>query len=465
MSEPSLTSFRHAGARLWGSAVAWSWAFNALRLAAGFLLLPLLLRLLPTPDLGLHFVFLSVAALAAMLDFGFSAALFRAATFALAGGSEWQAIGLPQSTHATKPNCRALWQLVHAAQQLYRWLALGSLGLLGAMGTLFVAPRFEETASPQLAWLAWGVTLLGVAWELLANWWSVVLLAQNQVVLTARLNALAYALKLALAVALLATGAGLLSVPLAGLLSSFAQRMLMRRACLRLLPPEIPAQNSSRELISRLWPTSWRQGLVGVGTYGGNAAAAFFCMEIFGLAANAHYGLSVQLVVLMQGIAAVWTQVKWPILAQQRARGEFGAMRRLFRTRLWLQLATFIGLALVAVPVAPHFVKFISANKEVLPVGWLALLALNALLDMNLSTWGTLITIENHVPMLWPMLVSTAATLTLMVWLPNHTALGLGSLVLAPLAVGGLFNYWYWPRAGARALQTTWRRFMFSRPD
>ncbi|MBI3875560.1 MAG: hypothetical protein HY300_06290, partial [Verrucomicrobia bacterium] len=441
-------------ARLWRTAVVWSWAYNALRLAAGFLLLPLLLRLLSTPDFGMHFVFQSVAALAMMLDFGFSGAVFRATCFALAGGTEWQSLGLPAAeSNQSGPNRALLWQIVRATRLLYRWLALGSIVLLGATGTMLVAPRFAETSVPALTWMAWTVTLLGVAWELLASWWGVVLIAMNQVVLAARLNVLAYALKLALAAALLVAGAGLLSVPLAGLVASIVQRSLMRRACLRFMPPEdLPAQENPRALLARLWPTSWRQGLMGLGTYGGNVATAFICMEVFGLAANARYGLSLQIMALMQGMAAVWTQVKWPLLSQQRARGDLAAMRRLFQPRLWLQLATFIGMAVVAIPVAPHFVKFIAASKEVLPVSWLALLALNALLDMHLSTWGTLITTENRVPVLWPMLVSTAASLTLMLSLINSTALGLGALVLAPLAVGCLFNYWRWPLEGARTL-------------
>jgi hypothetical protein len=43
------------------------------------------------------------------------------------------------------------------------------------------------------------------------------------------------------------------------------------------------------------------------------------------------------------------------------------------------------------------------------------------------------------------------------------TALGLPSLVLAPLVTGVLFNYWYWPLAGARSIGTTLNAFLFRR--
>ena len=42
----------------------------------------------------------------------------------------------------------------------------------------------------------------------------------------------------------------------------------------------------------------------------------------------------------------------------------------------------------------------------------------------------------------------------------NVTDLKVGALVAAPLVAGAIFNYWYWPKAGARSLHTTWLRFM-----
>jgi hypothetical protein len=42
--------------------------------------------------------------------------------------------------------------------------------------------------------------------------------------------------------------------------------------------------------------------------------------------------------------------------------------------------------------------------------------------------------------------------------------LGLAALVLAPLMVGLTFNYWKWPREGARSMGTTCWHFLFRNP-
>ena len=67
------------------SAVVWSWGFNLLRLAAGMILLPLVLRIFSKPELGMYYVLLSLSALGPVLDFGFSVTIARFVGYAVSG--------------------------------------------------------------------------------------------------------------------------------------------------------------------------------------------------------------------------------------------------------------------------------------------------------------------------------------------------------------------------------------------
>ncbi len=147
-------------------------------------------------------------------------------------------------------------------------------------------------------------------------------------------------------------------------------------------------------------------------------------------------------------------------MMQHRAAGDDQSIRLLFGSRLRIQVLTFCVLAVAAVFLAPPLVKWVSATKEVLPMLWLGLLALNGLLEMHLSTWGMLIATGNQVPMLRAMLFSTATSLAAAALLVNSTELGLNSFVLAPLVVGAAFNYWFWPAFGARGLGTGWAKVL-----
>ncbi|MBN2506719.1 MAG: hypothetical protein JXQ71_08500 [Verrucomicrobia bacterium] len=453
--------------RLSQSTVVWSWMFHGLRLASGLVLLPLIVRLLSESDLGMYYVFLSLAALVPIVDFGFSVSIGRHVSYAMGGAEELQGLGLKVTEQARGPNYGLLHQLVRSTHVLYAILALITLVLVGAFGTLMVGLRVAETASPTLTWVAWGVSLVATAWEVYAGWWTVFLRGMDQVLLSMRLAVLAYTVKLGLAAILLLAGAGLLSVPAAALVSGVLQRWLSRRACLRRLRGGMPAAGDGnkglRRLLSILWPTSWRTGLQFSSSYLATSANALICLNVFGLAANAQYGLSVHILQLVQGMALVWTMVKWPLVGQYRTRNDLAGLRRLLAPRVWLQAVTFVVLAVPAIGLGPTLLDWFTTDKQVLPMRWLVLLGIGSFLDMQFSFWTTLLSMENRIPSLWPTVASNLVGLGLVLALIHHTSLGLGAFIVGPLVAGCLFSYWYWPLAGARSLGTTWWRFTFAK--
>src|SRR5262245_59541715 len=90
--------------RLNNSTVVWSWLFNAFRLASGIILLPLLLRKLSTPDLGMYYVFVNVVALVPLIDFGFAPTVGRFVSYAMGGAESIQAQGVAQPCKSSGPN-------------------------------------------------------------------------------------------------------------------------------------------------------------------------------------------------------------------------------------------------------------------------------------------------------------------------------------------------------------------------
>jgi O-antigen/teichoic acid export membrane protein len=452
--------------QLWNSAVVWSWAFNGLRVGSALILLPLLVSCLSTEDLGMHYVLLSLGAVAIMFDFGFRSAIWRAVCVALAGGDRLQEQGLAHFDPTGKePNYEMLWDVVDTARHLYRRIATAALMVIGTIGTAVISLRVTETTDSVLTWIAWGLTLAAAVWEIYAGWWSEILNGMNQVLKYSRISVVAYGLKLALAALLLGLGVGLPSVAIAALVASTLERLLARRACLTLLPPrpkrDVPL--AWKKLVAKLWPNGWRQGLVGIGTYSNSHANSLICLTFFGLAANSELGLSLQMIVIAQGMASVWTQVKWPLIGQLQARRDLPGIRKILRQRLWLQTGTYVILVATAISLAQPLLGWLGSDKTVLVTPLLILLAVNGLLEMHLSAWGALIATENRIPVLWPLLITNAFAIVLAVILIQQATLGMLALIVSPLLAGMLFNYWYWPGHGAKRLETGWSRLLFLR--
>ena len=449
------------------SAVIWSWAFNGLRLASGFLLLPLLMHKLPKAEFGMYYVFLSITALQPFLDLGFTSAMGRFVAYAMAGAATIRAQGVaPPPRGACSPNFTLAWQILRATRRLYLWMALAGCFVMGIWGTLQVSLNVKETASPHLTWLAWGMTLFCAGLELYSLWWNAYLYCMDRVRQAFRVAFLSYVVRLIVACGLLLLGWGLASVPAAGIVGCLLTRHFSRRGVLSALgpPPASSEAFTQGSLLRLMWPNSWRLALQLFSIWLRTNANTAICAPIFGLVKTGEYGLSVQAMNISTGMASVWSQVKWPQVSQLRSAHNWPGMRRTLWSRIWLQTFTFVALAAAAIFLGPPLLKVLGKDKQMMSTPWLVLLAASALLDMTYTFWGTLLSVENRIPTLWPTVITNVACLGLAFGLSRYTNLGVPALVLAPLLSGIVFNFWYWPLAGARMLRTTWWRFMFSGP-
>ena len=448
--------------KLHDSTVLWTGVYNGVRMVSGIILLPLLMRQLSDADLGMYYAFVSISQLAPVVDFGFSVSIGRFVSYAMGGAKELQAQGVGNQAGLGTPNYPLLWQLLVTTRRLYRWLSILAFVITGAAGTAWVGMRINETSDSHLAWLAWVLVLVSVVLEIYFSWWNTFLLGMNEVLYNARMGALMNILKLFLAAGLLLGGAGLMALPVATLVSSTLLRWLARRRCLELLDKQTrPDSFDTRALLAKLWPNTWRMGTLFLGAYAGNYAMQFFCTVYFGLKANAMLGVSLQLIGMVKTLSLVWTQVKWPAIGQYLARRDFALIRKTLRPAFLMQFVTLAVLSAIIVPAAPVCLSWLSATKQVLPLPWLLVLVANCAMDVQFTFWTTLMSMQNRLPFLWPTLITNGLSLCLALGLLRFTDFGIGALVLAPLAAGALFNYWYWALAGAATMETTWRRFVF----
>ncbi len=450
--------------RLTRSAVIWSWMYNGFRFASGLILLPLLVHpgFLSRADLGMYYLFIGLAAIVPMADFGFALSVERNLSYALGGAGTLQADGMARPGDSSGGSNRSLvLEIVAATHRLYAWLALGAVVLLIVGGSVLVGLRISETTSPGWTWLAWAVQIAVAGLELYTAYWVAVLRGLNRVTSSARWLSLAYGLKLAASALLLVAGTGLMAVPVAGLLSGIVLRWGAGREVRGLLGPRIPLPPGAlRRLLAVMWPNSWRLGIQYVALYVGATACSFVYVQRFSLEEYQPYGLSLQIMKIAIGIAAVWTSVKWPVIAQLRLSHDLAAMRGILRPRFGLQLLTYAALGASAVALGQPILEWLGSDRQVLPRILFALLMLNGLGDLNFQFWTTLISTENRIPAVWSLVITQTLSALVSVALVVGLGRGLDSFIVPPLVLGCLFNFWWWAIDGARGLGTTLTRFL-----
>jgi Na+-driven multidrug efflux pump len=457
--------------RIANSTVVWAWFLNGLRLGSGLIVLPLVLHLFSKSELGLYMVLLKLAGLAAMIDFGFGPTVNRFVCYAMGGAKEIEAQGAPTSAAGEGPNYTLLWQLLATTRKLYRYLSLVLLIVLGIGGTLMVERliRGEQALHPEfgllLPRLAWAATLLATVLDIYSNWWGNYLRGLNEVRAATKVAAAAAIARLGIAAGLLISGAGLLSLPIATMASSLIQRHYARICCLKLLPPQPRLLDLDlRKNLRMLWPNSWRLGVHLFSSYAVALASTLICAGVYHLEVSAMYETSVQLIGYASSMAAVWTLTKWPLIGQLQARRDQAAIQRVIGPRIWLQNLTFLILAGGVVLFAPAVLDWVGKDKELLPRYWMLCLTFGAFLELQVSTFGTLIATGNRLPFLWPAVATNLFSITVSLLLLRWTSWGPGALILGPLLAGSAFNYWYWPRYAARMLGTSLTRLLFLNP-
>jgi hypothetical protein len=153
--------------------VAWNYTGNILSIAVNVIILPVVLRMLSSDELGLWYVFSSISGLALMVDFGFSPTITRNVTYCWCGARELRAEGTPEIDDEGAPNFALLGGLVAASKRIYLILSLVAGLLAFTAGTLYVRQALPEGSIQYL--IAWAVYALSIPISLYYSLWFPVL--------------------------------------------------------------------------------------------------------------------------------------------------------------------------------------------------------------------------------------------------------------------------------------------------
>src|SRR6266446_2289339 len=141
------------------SAVVWSFFATGLRLLSGVLVLPLVVRRLPSDHLGLWYVFLSLQGIASLFDLGFSPAVTRAAGYLWAGAQQLRKFGVARiDTNAranVQPNYELLNGLVATMRLYYRFFGIASglmMLVVGGNWIWFKTQNLPDAAALRLSY-------------------------------------------------------------------------------------------------------------------------------------------------------------------------------------------------------------------------------------------------------------------------------------------------------------------------
>jgi O-antigen/teichoic acid export membrane protein len=450
------------------SAVSWSLVAAALRSGSALLLLPLILWRIPSDELGLWYVFVSLGAVAGLMDLGFAHTSTRAAGYLWAGSRVLLPFGIdladpPVETDATsrairrEPNLPMFSNLV-ASLRVYYLSASGLLLLLlTTAGGAWIWHKSVGLAHAQSIRLAFFAYAIGISLGFANSLWPSLLAGINAVKEAQQITTACLLAFVSLAAAGLLAGLGMWALVIGTIVAGFAERLIGRRVFYRLVP--LPTGKFDLSVLRALWPNAWRTAAVGLGAFMTFQANTLICSAFLDLRTTASYGLSLQAVTSLVGISSIWVRVRLPAINHLRAQGMVERIPWIFRQRIVFALLTFGAGAAALLLLGRPLLDLLNARTQLLPTALLATLLLIQLLEMHHSLYAELVYSENVNPFVKPALISGVAIIILSLLLTPR--FGVWGMLLASGLVQLCYNNWWPVRRAIRGLgpagQNYWR--------
>jgi O-antigen/teichoic acid export membrane protein len=435
---------------------------TAFRLLSGVLVLPLVVRILPSDHLGLWYVFLSLQGIAALFDLGFSPAVTRAAGYLWGGARELRKFGVAQvesgKSADVHPNYSLLTRLVTTMRLYYRFFGIGSgliMLLVGGAWVWIKTQNFPDAASLRACY---ALFVFGGFLNATGDLWPALLSGINGVQAAQRILVGSAFINFVTTVGGLLSHLGIWSLVIATVCAGAFIRWAGRAAFFRRAALKFDQQSRPDfDLIGTLWPTAWRAGLVSLGGFLVVSANTLICSAFLDLKRTASYGLSLSIIAILTYASSTFIQIKLPVINQLRATNRTNDIVDLWIQRTRISVTFFIlgGLALLLF--GNLALQAIGAKTLLLPKPQLALALLIFGLEMHHSLYAGLIISENQNPFVAPALISGTATLALSLLLTPR--LGVWGMLLAQGISQACFNNWWTVFRAIRGLGLSWTEY------
>lgn len=431
------------------SDIVWNYAGSIFNLGMSVFILPFVLRILSPEELGLWYIFGSIAALVSLLDFGFSPSIMRNIIYAWSGATRLYKEGIPETNKNKGPNFSLMITLINASKKIYFTIAVLAGFMLLLLGTPYIDSLIGSEPNNYLA--SWGIYSAGVFLNLYYSYWNPLLKGIGAIKAANQVQVFSKIVYMVFTVVGLQLGGGLMWLSFMYLVSGLLLRVLSKRnfekiSSINKHQIENNQSIKTKELLKTIWPNAKKQGLVTIGAWLITKSTTLLSSHFYGLAVTAELGLTMQLYSFVGGFSGLLFNSYIPEITSSKLRGDTERFKNLFARSIIIQWAIgFIGI-LSVIYIAPFGLKIIGSNSTILPRTILIILGIILFLEWNHSTFASLITLSNKVPFLASSLLSGVGIVLLSLIAAKYTNLGVLGLVLSQGFIQLLYNNWYWPR-------------------
>lgn len=445
--------------------VIWSYLAQFFSLASGIIILPMVLRMLSTEEIGLNYLMLTVGSLVALFDFGFAPQFGRNITYIFSGAKELKKENIEIVSETSDIDYKLLATMIKTAKSVYRILAFSVFLLMITLGSLYIYHVTNGFSNVENSFMIWVIYSLSTFFNIYYIYYNSLLTGRGLVMESKKAIVLSKIVYIALAFLLLNMGWGLIGLSIANLISPFANRYISyyyfftKDLKLKLSQFNIDKKEKVK-LFRIIWHNSKKLGLVFIGAYAITKLSMFLAGLFLSLEEVASYGLMIQLVGIISTISSTLFYTYNPFFASLRVKLENDRLIKTFALTMNVYYILFIMGTLSLIFIIPWLLTLLGSNATLPDSYIVALFCFIMLLEGNHSCFSTMIITRNKVPFVESSLIAGVSIAIGDYIVLTFTSLGILGLVLVQGLVQIAYANWKWPYEVCREFDINFVKFI-----
>jgi O-antigen/teichoic acid export membrane protein len=444
--------------------VLWNYIATFFKISSSLLLLPLILRKLPSEDVAIWTIFSSIAALVFLIDFGFNSSFSRNVTYIFSGVKTLQKEGHETKvTFSDDINYPLLKGLLGAMRWFYSRISLILFILLATIGTVYISRLLiDYHGIKNNIYIAWFLFISINTYNLYTLYYDALLEGRGLIRISKQITILGHLLYLLVSVIAIYLGAGLISLVVAQLLSIIVIRTISQR---KFFTPEIvsnlksAAGEDKKDILRAIYPNALKYGVTSLGGFMIQKSSIFIGSLFLALPAIASFGVTKQIMDISVGVANISLATFLPQIANLRIVGNYERIKVIYIKGVMMANGIFILAALTVILFGPFLLHVIKSNTN-FNTNVLIIVAISSLIGLNSGIAGAVISTKNHIPFVKPSLLSGIGTVLLLFVFFKFTNLGLIGMALAPGIIDLCYQGWKWPLVVIQELELKFSDFV-----
>jgi O-antigen/teichoic acid export membrane protein len=440
--------------------VLWNYAATFLKIASSALLLPFILKMMPSQMVGIWSIFMTITAFASILDFGFNPSFSRNVTYVFSGVKSLKSSGHESvDSKSLIVDYGLLKGLIASMRWFYSRMSIIVFVLLTTLGTFYIHRVLKNyNGSISEIYISWGILCLINTYNLYTLYYDSLLEGKGLIKRAKQIIIIGQSVYLFIASILILKGFGLIAIISAQALSVIIVRFLSFRAffspaiCLSL---KTAISKPRSEILKAIYPNALKIGLSSLGGFMVTRSAILVGSLYLTLDEIASYGITIQLIGIITSLAGIYTATFIPKIVQLRVEHRLQVIKKLYLKGQLVLLFTFIIAGMGLLFIGPLALNLIGSKTELMPFNITALAIFVYLEETNLSIAASILLTKNEVPFFKASLISGGLIIVGLLIGFNFLNFGLIGMILIPLIIDLAYQAWKWPLEVAKDLGLT----------